>query len=106
MYAAVGSFEMSASPRREHHEGADQIASRVALMPGFVSGYWSESHSGSLGHTYVVFELRQQADDYVQSLLADASDGSVGGATVVSVTLAEVTASAIGQARLPRVPRV
>ncbi len=102
MFAVVGLFNLDPAVASTRDRGVEDIAARVALRPGFVAGYWSESKRGTVGHSYVVFELRQQADEYAATVRQNSFDHEAAGVKAVSVTLAEITATARGSAQLPR----
>jgi heme-degrading monooxygenase HmoA len=95
MHAVVGMWEMDLSLKERQDEALPGIMEGVRSRPGFVHGYWtSDAEDSSVNVSFVVWESRERAEEFRQSVLGNAAAQLKGGIRNKGLRIVQVDASA------------
>ena len=93
MFAVVGLWDINPD-----HPGYDPalvrvIAAGVAHAPGLVQGFWSQDDAPSVGHTFIVFDDRANAEAFAVNVTNNAANQANSGITMRSLSVTTISAT-------------
>ncbi len=95
MHAVVGMWDMDLALKEGQDEALPAIMEGVRRRPGFVHGYWtSDVEDPSVNVSFVVWESRERAEEFRQSVLGNAAAQLQAGIRNKGLRIVEVDASA------------
>jgi hypothetical protein len=93
MFAVAGRWMLDTSMSDQRNEGLRGIVAGVRQLPGFVHGFWSADTSDpSVNLTYIVFETKEQAEDFGRAVADDTAAQTASGVTLDELRIVEILA--------------
>ena len=71
MHAVIGVWELDPSAQAAQEAALTHIVEGVSHLPGIVKGYWADAEDTGRSHTVIVFEERDQAASFADSVRAN-----------------------------------
>jgi quinol monooxygenase YgiN len=95
MFAVAGRWSLDPSQTDQQRAALKGIVEGVRQRPGFVRGFWSRDVDDPLVNiTYIVFERRQDAEDFISAVRNNAPAQTESGVARDELRLVEVVAEA------------
>lgn len=93
MYAVIGMWTIDPEKQEvQEHELRARIVPSVAASPGFVRGTWSREIDGPRGTSFIAFEDKPAAREFVNAVRANAPRQQAAGVTNDEFLLVELVA--------------
>ncbi len=94
-HATIATFRMDLAKEAAQRQGLrDVIVPGVRQAPGFVAGHWTLDRDGSESVVFVLFEAQEAAANFAENVRANAPNQLAIGIELLSIRIAEITASA------------
>ncbi|GAB3932794.1 hypothetical protein GCM10029976_039260 [Kribbella albertanoniae] len=93
MYAVVGVWEMDSAQREAQQSALEGIVAGVSQLPGMVKGYWSDYEDPARSHTFIVFDDRDAAAAFADSVRGNVENQTRSGVRNISVDILAVKAT-------------
>ena len=93
MHAVIGVWELDPAARDAQDEQLDHIVEGVSRLPYLVQGYWGDAEDSGRSHTVIVFDDRDAALAFAESVRGNVEQQARYGVRNISLDVVEVKAT-------------